>query len=112
MKKLFLTTCLMLGTLSAHAASEDNKQVGLIAVNNGTTSFTVKNPTTSAGGACLWGLLVIRDTRTSPSFPSDPVVYQSWYSGLLAAQKAGTTVTVGFTPQSDTICRVDQINFN
>ena len=114
MKKLFLTTCLMLGTLSAHAAGgEDNKQVGVMTVNNnGLVAFQVKNATTSAHPACFFGLLVIKDSRTTPGFPADSAVYQAWYSAVLAAQKSGTTISVSFEQQADTTCRVNYINFN
>ena len=113
MKRLFLATCLVLGSFSAHAATEENKQVGLISVNNaGLIGFQVKNATSSAHPACAFGLLIIRDTRATPSFPTDTTMYQASYSAVLAAQKAGTTLTVDFTPQADGLCRVNLINFN
>jgi hypothetical protein len=111
MKKyaIAMAAAMMMTSGSALAAREENKLVQGIYMQPQLITFNLKNPVNS-GTACYAGLMILRDTRSVSTQTFDPVLFQSQYSGLLAALRAGSPVTVDYTATS-TGCFIDQINF-
>jgi hypothetical protein len=104
MKKYVFGAVLLAISSSALAVTETRKTIGAIYATRTATTFTLVGATTT--GTCAYTLLQIRNT----SFTTDATTYQTWYSGLMAALRAGSPVTVNYTNTSGT-CVVDQIDF-
>ncbi len=92
----------------AHADLEENKSVSLLHVKtDGSVVFAVKNPDKTK--ACFWSLIELRNLKTTPVI--DSVTFEALYSGLLAAQRAGSPVTIDFTTTGGGVCKLNYINF-
>lgn len=104
MNRLIILISLALSA-NAFADVEDKKTVSVINVgSNGSISVNVNNPELSK--TCVYSAVVLRDASTTV----DNITIQAWYSGLLAAERAGQPVTVAFT-RNGYVCYAANITF-
>ena len=101
MKKTTVMFLLMAASAFAQAEVEEKKTINAIHVNkNGNYWVNLNDPGPSL--SCGFTLLVLK----SPTVQTNDMVFQAWYSGLLAALRSGSPVTIDYTN-----CVVDQIHF-
>lgn len=104
MKRVVFFVALALCT-NAFADLEDKKTVsGIYVGSNGSISIGVNNAELSK--TCVYSAVILRDSTTTV----DTITIQAWYSGLLAAERAGQPVSVTFT-RNGLACYATNVTF-